>query len=218
MLAAFLLLIGCAEDPGLLERIDRLEAELEKRDSTISALEKQIRSKQAAEQKNQPLELSRIEESFAGQAMQLRSELTNKLGADNVLTYSLSRVERMDTTKPYSASIKIAVQIPNQGTASLTADARGNTSGEWQLPTADNILLQANQLATQQQQQPTTRQPKDTRGSQQTVEIEWGGNNQQRQPQQPPVPNVDQKSPPRKTTTPDPVLPVDRDVIIDFGD
>ncbi len=239
------MLAGCGgDDPGLIERIDRLEADLRSRDDRIGELEQKIEASKSAGTRAARPSASAVEEAFAREAVSLRRQIEQLAGPGRLADYSLSSVESVDLSRPYSATITLTMEGDGgAGNVRVKGKAFADESGRWKLPSAQDMLAAAQQAARQAKEEarsqsttihsgstggsgrpgPAQATPQDVMGAGQTIQIDWGDAPRQNTrsaptsaPQPPAAPPGEAPTNDAGKPSPQKVMPVDRDITISW--
>ncbi len=173
--AAAVLLAGCSEDPGLQERLNRLQAEMQEKDRQLqdaqSALEKtksELKTARATSSSRpvatetpastpnatpQFLPREQVEESYtsASKAMQKRA-------ASELRNYSIENCTQFPVVMPsdeypYHSKVALTIRSDSGHPYHLEFPVSADTAGKWRFPTSVEI---AGALADNRQQDQST--------------------------------------------------------------
>jgi hypothetical protein len=224
-------LVSCdKKDPGLVEKLSLIEAELREKDARLedTQLEMARMSKATAAQETSGPDIAAARSSYSSFIDGLREKVAGELTGANIERTSVFPIEGPDPAKPILSKVAFRIVGANGRTGELMIPLYADPSGKWQEPAAEDIAafqagLDAAPKVTQNvptAPAPAPRRPdtpKDVMGANRTIEVEWddpapvGGNGQAQAEPQSPAPQ-----PPAAPELPKKVMPTSRDVIIDF--
>lgn len=226
------------QDPGLLEKVALLEAEVRERDMRISEMEKETAA--TAENVSSAVpDLDAARSAYSAFVEDLKGQLVEKLPEVKFERTSVFPIEGPDPETPIVSKVAFTVTASNGRTGEMIIPIVANTSGAWQEPSVEASIsklktsLTAPAVANHPQKSsdppptvatPPKTSPRDVMGADRTVDIQWNEPAQRGQRAAPPtqgVPTQQPATPPpssgaTRPTTPKKVMPTDRDVIIDF--
>lgn len=221
-------------DPGILEKVALLEAELRDRDQQIAAMQQEVNS--ASESKAEPTagapDISAANAAYLKFVENLRGELAKSMPDAKFERTSVFPVEGPDPSKPILSRVAFRITGKNGRTGEMVIPLSASPSGEWEEPETAEIVASFNSKLTEapgagtssptapQAQAPQRTQPNDVMGASKTVEIQWD-DGQPPAGKKPAAPSARQPAPPQPAPKPEPavpkkVMPTSRDVIIDF--
>jgi len=212
------------QDPGLVEKLSLMEAELRDRDARLEDAQEEMSrmSKDTAGRESSGPDIAAARSSYSAFIDGLREKVSGQLAGAKIENTSIFPIEGPDTAKPILSKVAFRVVGANGRAGELMIPLSADASGKWQQPAAEEIaafkagLNSAAQVTQNTQAAPAKRPdaPKDVMGSSRTVEVQWddaapaGG-----QPQAQPQPAAPKPAAPE---LPAKVMPTSRDVIIDF--
>jgi hypothetical protein len=222
-LALAVCLVSCdRKDPGLVEKLSLIEAELRDRDDRLEDAHEEISrmSEDTAKSETSAPDVEAARSSYSAFIDGLRERVSGELGAKIERT-SVFPIQGPDPENPIISKVAFRVVAVNGRSGELLIPLSADPSGKWQEPTAEDLaafkvgLNAAPQVTQNKPAAPA--QPKDVMGSDRTVQVQWDDDhaspaeNGQNQAQPRPAPTQ-----PAAPALPSKVMPTDRDVIIDF--
>lgn len=224
-LALHFSLASCdSKDPGLVEKLSLMEAELRDRDARLADAQEEMSrmSKDTAGRESSGPDIAAAKSAYSDFIDGLREKVSGELAGAKIERTSVFPIEGPDPEKPIISKVAFRIVAVNGRAGELMIPLRADISGKWEQPSTEDIAafkagLNSAAQVTQNTQAAAPQRPaapKDVMGSSRTFEVRWddapaGGQNQaqpqQAAPQQPAAPKMPAK-----------VMPTSRDVIIDF--
>ena len=229
------LVVSCdpAGDPGMIEKVALLEAELRDRDQQLAAMQEESKSDSdsgSTTEASAP-DLDAARGAYLEFVEGLRSKLVEAMPDAKFERPSVFPVEGPDPSKPIFSKVAFRVTAKDGRSGEMVIPVFADPSGAWQEPETEQIIAgfktkaaAAPVAAPTPAPQPVAQkpaQPTDVMGASRTVEVQWDDG-----PRQPPgtpaaqprgqAPPPSQPAPPPAPSVPKKVMPTDRDVIIDF--
>ena len=155
--AASLFLTGCSEDPGLQEKLTRLQAELQEKNRQIqeiqSALEKskvELRNAQASpSSRTKPAESAavtpqflpkdQVEASYAEASKAMQQRVQGELKDSTIEKCLLYPVVMPTAAYPYNSKISLTVRADSGHSYRLEFPVSADVNGAWTFPEASDI-------------------------------------------------------------------------------
>lgn len=219
-------------DPGMIEKVSLLEAELRERDRQLAAMEEEAKSESSSDAPDATTapDLDAARAAYLGFVESLRGTLAQAMPELKFERTSVFPVEGPDPSKPILSKVAFRITGKNGRNGEVVVPLFADPAGSWLEPdTAEVVARFKTQLTAAaatpaapapapQPAAPAPRpQPTDVMGAQRTVEVQWGD-----QPPAQPSPRPASPSPPapqaqpQSPAMPKKVMPTSRDVIIDF--
>ena len=172
---AAILLAGCSEDPGLQERLNRLQAEMQEKDRQLqdarSALEKtksELKSARASSASKSPatdtsaptpdakpqfLSREQAEESYESASKAMQKRVAGELRNYSVENCTQFPVTMPSDEYPYHSKVALTFRSDNGRSYRLEFPVSADTAGKWTFPSPVDI---ASALADSRQQDQST--------------------------------------------------------------
>ncbi len=234
ILSSFILsssVISCNRetDPGVLEKVALLEAELRSRDEELETLRGE-----AASAKSVPLaasmapDVDNAKSGYLACIEKVKVGLLLALPSAKFERTSVFPVEAPDTANPIFSRVAFRVIAADGRSGEIGVKLSANAAGQWQEPDLEEAVTTFKTKAIASQSSPAITQtapsnnlpqiqpstlPKDVMGANRTVEVGWGDKQTSTSP--PTIAPVPPTSPATPAIPPK-VMPTNRDVIIDF--
>lgn len=239
------LLVSCdrSRDPGLVEKLALLEAELRDRDDQLTRMREvaaENASSSSAESQSSAPDVDAARGSYLAFVETVRGKLSEAMPEVKLDRTSVFPVEGPDPSKPIFSKVAFRIVGKDGRAGEIVVPVFADTSGSWQDPEVDEAVAAfKTKLATPPpvaaretappaapQAEPQRPKPNDVMGANRTFEVQWGdepkrqgGQGGQAQPAPQPPPQQQQQAPPQQPqqpAVPKKVMPTSRDVIIDF--
>jgi hypothetical protein len=222
------LLVSCRQepDPGIIEKVNLLEAEIRDRDSQITAL----RSELDAAAESEPAapaapDLDAARSAYFGFVESLQGKLAEAMPDAEVAAPTMFPVDGPDMAYPIISKAGYRITRADGSVGEVTIPLAASPSGDWEMP--DTGAIAASFKAIPASRPKPTRQaaapapearpkPVDVMGAGRTVEVQWPEDKRPAAPQKPAPQQPRQPAASTKPALPKKVMPTDRDVIIDF--
>jgi hypothetical protein len=219
-------------DPGLLEKAALLEAELRDREQQLAAMREEVdaASQVAAQPGIEAPDLDAARGGYLTFVEDLKAKLAGGMPGVTFDRTSVFPVEGPDPSRPIISQVTYRVVDKDGRSGEIDIPLFADSSGTWQEPDAGKIaeayktkLAAATAArntaaaAAPQPAAPPRPQPTDVMGANRTVEIQWGDQQPQGNPNTAPPPQpAPQTQAQPAPALPKKVMPTSRDVIIDF--
>lgn len=236
MVAGLLPSCDRSDDPGLVEKVSLLEAELRNRDQQIAALEEGSKSaggSSSGEATASAPDLDAARAAYLGFVETLKGKLAEVMPDAKFDRTSVFPVEGPDPSAPIFSRVAFRIITKDGRSGEMVVPLSASPSGTWNEPATKEIAasfksklaappVAAATAPTSQAAPPPRSQPTDVMGASRTVEVQWGdkpsqaGRNSASPPTPQPTPALAQPAPQSSPSVPKKVMPTSRDVIIDF--
>lgn len=226
MVAGLLASCDPSGDPGMIEKVALLEAELRDRDQQLAAMQEEANSsgssETAAPTASAP-DLDAARSGYLGFVESLRTKLAGAMPDAKFDRTSVFPVEGPDPSKPILSRVAFRITGKDGRTGEMVIPLFADPSGTWEEPATEEIIAGfktkaaaapvAASTPAPQPAAPQRPQPTDVMGANRTVEVQWNDG-----PAQPaaPAPPPSQPAPQPSPAMPKKVMETSRDVIIDF--
>lgn len=220
-------------DPGLVEKIALLEAELRTSDQRVKEIQSEAKQAAAepAENNSAAPDLDAARNAYLGFVEKVKSQVAGKLpDGGKIERTSVFPVEGPDPALPIHSRVAFQVSVKGRS-GEIVVPISADPSGQWQEPDTSAILAKVKtQAASQPPSAPATNPPvqpqapqhaatpNDVMGANRTQHVSWGD-----EPPAKPAPAPRQETPapapaPQPETRPgvQKPMPSNRDVIIKF--
>lgn len=225
-------LMSCdTKDPGLVEKLSLMEAELREKNSRLEELQQEMNrlSKVPANPETSAPDVGAAKSRYSGFVEELREKVAAELAGARIERTSVFPIQGPDPERPIVSKVAFSIVGAHGRAAELTIPVYADASGKWQQPGFEDLAafkagLNDKPQTAAKANTPATPAPKprskptDVMGADRTVEIQWndgtpaapGG------PSQPPPQPQPAAPQPAAPALPKKVMPTSRDVIIDF--
>lgn len=215
------------KDPGLVEKLSLVEAELREREARLENMQREMArlSKAKTSSGSSGPDIGAAKSGYSEFIEGLRLKIAGELADAKIERTSVFPIKGPDPDRPIVSQVAFRVVGANGRAAELTIPVYADASGKWQQPAFDELaafkagLNEESRVAKNEAATPAPKrkeQPKDVMGANRTIEIQWDDGTpaaRNGQSQAPPQPAPRQPAAP---ALPKKVMPTSRDVIIDF--
>jgi hypothetical protein len=237
--AGFFVSCNRSEDPGMIEKVALLEAELRDRDQQIATLQ-EASPASAAPAVAAAADVDTAKANYLKCVDSLRAKLIAGLPDTKFDRTSVFPVEGPDPLKPIGSKVAFKVIHKDGRSGEIVVPLAADMAGAWLEPASDEIITgfkaksaatppavatTTPKAATMPPNTPGRTQPNDVMGANRTQEIAWDDAPGTKPPTAaPPTPEVSNPPPttppiaPTAPSGPKKVMPTARDINIDFGD
>ena len=231
------LLTSCdpSADPGMVEKVSLLEAELRERDRQITALQEEVdaASEAATKPSTSAPDLDAARTSYLEFIEVFGRELAGAMPDAKFDRTSVFPVIGPDPSKPITSRVAYRIVNKDGRTGELVIPLFASPSGKWEKPETAEVIASFKAKPAPQEtasvptpaapapSPPQRSQPTDVMGANRTIEVQWDDGQTPAAPKPAPQANANPAPPPQpapseKPAVPKKVMPTSRDVIIDF--
>lgn len=224
-------LAGCVDrSQQMEEQVTSLRRELDEAQERLRASQRELaeaREKSASEPAaaggGMPASEA-VEESYMAATKELRRQIEAKLTAFTIDTCTLHNVQVAEETHPFTSAISLSLRGADGTPYQMSFPVKANAAGKWSFPETDEIVARIEgvrndrtALASETPAPGGNPPIKAFMGADETVVIPWPEDAARAPaPSQAPPPASAAAPPARDGGAPAPVMPVSKDVLIEF--